>query len=75
MPCKPAEGLLVYSTLPKVRAAQAVVARRALTLAKFEMKKRCVGAVRRIRKKTEVSKRRMGEILVKKGCKEGGVSL
>ena len=22
-PCKPAEGLLVYSTLPKVRAAQA----------------------------------------------------
>ena len=46
-----------------------------LTLAKFEMKKRYVGAVRRIRKKTEVSKRRVGEILVKKDCKEGGVSL
>ena len=28
-PCKPAEGLLVYSTLPKVRAARAVVARQA----------------------------------------------
>ena len=28
-PCKPAEGLLVYSTLPKVRAAQAVWASRA----------------------------------------------
>ncbi|ALC97421.1 glycosyltransferase [Capnocytophaga sp. oral taxon 323] len=39
------------------------------------MKKRCVGTVRRIRKKTEISKRRLGEILVKKGCKKGGVSL
>ena len=29
-PCKPAEGLLVYSTLPKVRAAQAVWATRAV---------------------------------------------
>jgi len=28
-PCKPAEGLLVYSTLAKVRAAQAVWATRA----------------------------------------------
>ena len=28
-PCKPAEVLSVYSTLAKVRAAQAVVARRA----------------------------------------------
>ena len=29
----------------------------------------------RIRKETEISKRRLGEILVKKGCEEGGVSL
>jgi len=28
------EGLLVYSTLPKVRAAQAVVARRAINFGK-----------------------------------------
>ena len=33
-PCKPAEVLLVYSTLPKVRAAQAVVARQAFNFAK-----------------------------------------
>ena len=33
-PCKLAEGLLVYSTLPKVRAAQAVVARRAINFGK-----------------------------------------
>jgi len=39
------------------------------------MKKRCVGAVRRIRKKTEVSKKRLKGILMKKGYKEGGVSL
>ena len=65
----PAEVLSVYSTLPKVRAAQTK------TLAKFEMKKRCVGTVRRIRKKTERFKRREGEILVKKGCNEGGGSL
>ena len=45
------------------------------TLAKFEMKKRCIEAVRRIRKKTERFKRGEGEILMKKGCKEGGVSL
>ena len=30
----PVEGLLVYSTLPKVRAAQAVVARWAINFAK-----------------------------------------
>ena len=30
------EGLLVYSTLPKVRAAQAVVARRAEEMRKLE---------------------------------------
>ena len=33
-PCKPAEVLLVYSTLPKLRAAQAVVARQAFNFAK-----------------------------------------
>ena len=46
-----------------------------LTLAKFEMKKRCVGSVRRIRKETEKNGREQREVLVKKGCKEGGVSL
>ena len=45
-----------------------------LTLAKFEMKKRCVGAVRKIRKETEVSKRRLGEILVKKGVRRVGLA-
>ena len=64
MPCKPAEGLLVCSTLPKFQ-----------TWAKFEMKKRCVGTVRRIRKETEIFKRRLRGLLVKKGCKMGGVSL
>ena len=34
VPCKPAEIFLVYSTLPKVRAAQAVVARQAFNFAK-----------------------------------------
>ena len=33
-PCKPAEVLLVYSTLPKVRAAQAVWATRAINFGK-----------------------------------------
>ena len=33
-PCKPAEIFLVYSTLPKVRGAQAVVARRAINFGK-----------------------------------------
>ena len=56
--------MLVYSTLPKFE-----------TLAKFEMKKRCVGTVRRIRKETEKFGRGEGEILMKKGCKKGGVSL
>ena len=68
-PCKPAEGLLVYSTLPKVRAA------RAKTLAKFEMKKRRIETARRIRKETEKFGRGEGGFLVKKGCKEGGSSL
>ena len=60
----PAEGLLVYSTLAKFK-----------TLPKFEMKKRCVGTVRRIRKETEKFGRREVEFLMKKGCKMGGVSL
>ncbi|EKY05703.1 hypothetical protein HMPREF9078_01697 [Capnocytophaga sp. oral taxon 380 str. F0488] len=64
MPCKPAERLLVYSTLPKFE-----------TWAKLEMKKRCVGTVRRIRKETKIFRRRLGGLLVRKGCKEGGVSL
>ena len=60
----PAEGLLVYSTLAKFK-----------TWAKFEMKKRCVGTVRSIRKETEKNGREVRGILVKKGCKEGGGSL
>ena len=60
----PAEGLLVYSTLAKFK-----------TLPKFEMKKRCVGTVRRIRKETKIFRRRLGGLLMKKGCKEGGGSL
>ena len=46
-----------------------------LTLPKFEMKKRCVGTVRSIRKETEKNGRELRRILEKKGCKEGGVSL
>ena len=59
-----AEELSVYSTLPKFE-----------TWAKFEMKKRCVGTVRSIRKETEKFGRGEGGVLMKKGCKEGGVSL
>ena len=58
------EGLLVYSTLPKFE-----------TWAKFEMKKRRVETVRSVRKETEKFGRELRENLVKKGCKEGGVSL
>ena len=60
-PCKPAEGLLVYSTLPK-----------------FETWAKCVlqkVTYRRIRKETENFGRGKGGFLMKKGCKEGGVSL
>jgi len=39
------------------------------------MKKRCVGTVRGIRKETEKFGRELRGILVKKGCKKGGVSL
>jgi len=39
------------------------------------MEKRCFGTVRRIRKETEKFGRELREVLVKKGCKEGGVSL
>ena len=60
----PAEVLSVYSTLEKFK-----------TLPKFEMKKWCTGTVRRIQKETKKFGRREGEILVKKGCKMGGVSL
>ena len=60
----PAEVLSVYSTLAKFK-----------TLPKFEMKKRCVGTVRRIRKETKIFRRRLGGILMKKGYKEGGGSL
>ena len=59
------EGILsVYSTLAKFK-----------TLPKFEMKKRCVGTVRSVRKETEKSGREEGGFLMKKGCKMGGVSL
>ena len=44
-------------------------------LPKFEMEKRCVRVVRRIRKETEKFGREKGGVLVKKGCKEGEVSL
>ena len=44
-------------------------------LPKFEMKKQCVEAVRRIRKISEKFGREEGEILMKKGYKIGGVSL
>ena len=54
----------VYSTLAKFK-----------TLPKFEMKKRCVETVRNIRKETEKFGRGEVGFLVKKGCKEGGVSL
>ena len=45
------------------------------TLAKFEMKRRCVGTVRSIRKETEKFGRELRGVLVKKGCKEGRGSL
>ena len=60
----PAEVLSVYSTLAKFK-----------TLPKFEMKKRCVGTVRRIRKETKIFRRRLGGLLMKKGYKESGGSL
>ena len=63
-PCKPAEELSVYSTLPKFE-----------TWAKFEMKKRRVETIRCVRKETEKFGRGEVGFLMKKGCKEGGVSL
>jgi len=45
------------------------------TWAKFEMKKRCVEAIRGVRKETEKFGRREVGFLMKKGCKEDGVSL
>jgi len=44
-----------------------------LTLAKFEMKKRCVGAVRRRRKISEENGRELRGILQEKEYYEGGV--
>ena len=45
------------------------------TLPKFEMKKRRIGVVKRRRKISEENGRVLRGILVKKGCKKGGVSL
>ena len=45
------------------------------TWAKFEMKKRRIETVRRIRKETECFERAERGFLMKKGCKMGGVSL
>jgi len=45
------------------------------TLAKCVLQKRCIGVVRRRRKISEENERELRRILVKKGCKEGGVSL
>ena len=59
-----AEELSVYSTLPKFE-----------TWAKFEMKKRRVETIRCVRKETKKFGRKEVGFLVKKGCKEGGVSL
>ena len=66
------ERLLVYSTLPKVRAAQAVVARRAINFGKV-----CAVKVIHLsyRKKTNKFGRGEGGFLVKKGRKMGVVSL
>ena len=48
--------LLVYSTLAKFK-----------TLPKFEIKKRCIGVVRRRRKISEENGRELRRFLVKKG--------
>ena len=63
-PCKPAEVLSVYSTLPKFE-----------TWAKFEMKKRRVETIKGVRKISEKNGRGEVGFLMKKGCKEGGGSL
>ena len=56
--------MLVYSTLAKFK-----------TLPKFEIKKRCIGVVRRRRKISEENGRELRRFLVKKGYKEGEGSL
>ena len=43
-------------------------------LAKFEMKKRCVETVKRIRKETEKNGRRLRGILVKKAVRRVGLA-
>ena len=45
------------------------------TLPKFEMKKRRVETIKGVRKISEKNGREEVRFLVKKGCKEGGVSL
>jgi len=62
-------------TLAKMRAAQAVVARRAINFGKVWDEKAIVGTVRSIRKETEKFGRMEVEFLMEKGCKKGGVSL
>ena len=61
-----AEGLSVYSTLPKVRAAQAKTLAKCIPLKVTYLS---------YRKETEDFRRGLGEILAKKRCKEGMVSL
>ena len=63
-PCKPAEELSVYSTLPKFE-----------TWAKFDMKKRYAGTDRGFQKISEKNGSELRENLVKKGYKKGGGSL
>ena len=72
----------VYSTLPKVVARRASTSRTGgEKLGNEKMrelgneKKRRVETIRCVRKKTEKFGRGEGEVLVKKGCKEGGLSL
>ena len=61
-----AEGLSVYSTLPKVRATRAEFLAKCIPLKVTYLS---------YRKETEDFRRGLGEILVRKGCKEGMVSL
>ena len=61
-----AEGLSVYSTLPKVRAAQAKTLAKCIPLKVTHLS---------YRKETEKFGRRLRGDLEKKGCKKGVVSL
>jgi len=65
-PCKTAEEInFVKGTSYKLAPAEA----------KFEMKKRRVETIRCVRKETENFGRGEVGFLMKKGCKQGGVSL